>query len=49
MGVIAGGVISNSVPERAIEVAFAAFQVYLAYKLLRVRKAKAEPEPEAAT
>ena len=49
VGVVAGGVISNSVPERAIEIAFAAFQVYLAYKLLRGRKAKPEPEPEAAT
>ncbi|MEA2346580.1 MAG: uncharacterized protein QOG62_367 [Thermoleophilaceae bacterium] len=48
VGVVIGGVVSNNVPERAIEIAFAAFQIYLAYKLLRGRKAEPEPTPEPA-
>ena len=33
VGVIAGTVLANAVPERALEIAFAAVQLYFAYRL----------------
>jgi len=35
LGVAAGTVIANRVPERTLELGFAAFQLYVAYKLVR--------------
>ena len=44
IGVVAGTVLANAVPERALELSFAAFQLYFAYQLaeragLRSRRA----------
>ena len=33
IGVVAGTVLANAVPERALELSFAAFQLYFAYQL----------------
>jgi uncharacterized protein len=33
IGVLGGTVLANSVPERALELSFAAFQLYVAYRL----------------
>ncbi len=53
VGVIVGGVVSNAVPARALEISFAIFQLYLAYTLLRGKKAKpkaeAPPKPAPAS
>jgi uncharacterized protein len=35
LGVAAGAVLSNAVPERALEIGFAAFQLYVAWRLVR--------------
>jgi uncharacterized membrane protein YfcA len=44
LGVGAGTVVANAVPERALELAFAAMQLYFALQLAR-RVVKAEPDP----
>jgi uncharacterized membrane protein YfcA len=35
LGVVAGAAIANAVPERALELAFAAVQLYFAWRLAR--------------
>jgi len=35
LGVVAGVVLANEVPERALELSFAAVQIYFAYRLVR--------------
>jgi uncharacterized membrane protein YfcA len=40
LGVVIGWLVSNNVPERWIELAFAAFQLYMAYGLIRGPKSK---------
>ena len=45
VGVAIGWAISNNVPERAVELSFAAFQIYMAYGLLRGRKSEPEEMP----
>ena len=44
VGVAAGAVVANSVPERALELAFASLQLYFAFRLGR-RALKSEAEP----
>lgn len=44
LGVVAGWAISNSVPERALELGFAGFQVYLALTLLWRGRTTIAPE-----
>ncbi len=44
LGVVAGTVAANALPERALELLFAAFQLYFAYRLGR---RALEPQPEA--
>jgi uncharacterized membrane protein YfcA len=48
VGVLIGWAVSNAVPERAIELSFAAFQIYMAYGLLRGKKNAAPPEEPVA-
>jgi uncharacterized membrane protein YfcA len=48
IGVLIGWLVSNNVPERAIELSFAAFQIYMAYGLLRGKKAAPPEEPVPA-
>src|SRR4051812_36654911 len=43
LGVAAGAVLANSVPERALELSFAAVQLYFAWRLAR-RALRASPE-----
>ena len=46
VGVIAGTVLANAVPERALEIAFAAVQLYFAYRLgSRARRDPSHPAP----
>lgn len=47
LGVVAGAVLANTVPERALELAFAAVQLYFAYELVRrvLRGREQEPAP----
>lgn len=45
-GVVAGTVLANALPERALELGFAAVQVYFAYGLVRRVVKRPEPEPE---
>jgi len=44
VGVVAGTVVANEVPERALQIAFAAVQLFFAYRLAR----RALKPPEAA-
>lgn len=46
VGVAAGVVVANTVSERALELGFAAVQLYFAWRL--VRRAMGRPEPAAA-
>ncbi len=46
LGVAAGTVLANAVPERALELSFAAVQLYFAWRLLRRATARAEPAPD---
>lgn len=47
LGVVAGAFLANTVPERALELAFAAVQLYFAYELVRrvLRGREEEPAP----
>ncbi len=47
LGVVAGAFLANTVPERALELAFAAVQLYFAYELVRrgLRGREQEPAP----
>jgi len=47
LGVVAGAFLANTVPERALELAFAAVQLYFAYELVRrvLRGSEQEPAP----
>lgn len=45
LGVIGGTALANAVPERALELAFAAVQVYFAYNLMRRATKRDDPEP----
>ena len=46
-GVVAGVVVANAVPERALELGFAAVQLYFAWRLVR-RAAEVRTRPDAA-
>ncbi len=45
LGVLAGAALANTVPERALQIAFAAVQLYFAYRLARraLRKPSVQP------
>lgn len=43
LGVVAGAVVANAVSERALELSFAAVQLYFAFRLLRRAAAPAPP------
>ena len=48
-GAVLGVAIVNAIPERAVELSFAAFQLYVAWTLLaRVRRGVSDAEPPAA-
>lgn len=49
LGVLAGTALANAVPERALELAFAAVQLYFAYGLVRRARKGSEPEPAGGT
>ena len=48
VGVAAGVLVANVIPERALELGFAGVQLYFAYTLGRVALARGEPEARAS-
>lgn len=48
VGVAAGVVVANTVPERALELGFAAVQLYFAWRLVRRAVSGSEPAPADA-
>ncbi len=48
LGVLAGVVISNAVPERALRIGFAMLALYMAWRLLKRVFKEERPEPPAA-